>query len=121
MSRPGCTGQTSVVYQTVQVMPAVLAAPQCQGEDHMKRPMKLGLSALALLTGTVLAQSVLPKLAVKPTYRVGFAQTESNNPWRLAQTKSMQDEAKKLGYTLVYTDAGGSTAKQVTDVRSMIA
>ena len=87
----------------------------------MKRPVQLGMIALALVTGTVLAQSMLPKLAVKSTYRVGFAQTESNNPWRLAQTKSMQDEAKRLGYQLVYTDAAGSTAKQVADVRSMIA
>ena len=87
----------------------------------MKRPANFGMLALALVTGTVLAQSMLPKLAVKATYRVGFAQTESNNPWRMAQTKSMQDEAKKLGYQLVYTDAAGSTAKQVADVRSMIA
>ncbi|WP_161880637.1 ABC transporter substrate-binding protein [Deinococcus alpinitundrae] len=87
----------------------------------MKRPANFGMLALALVTGTVLAQSMLPKLAVKATYRVGFAQTESNNPWRIAQTKSMQDEAKKLGYQLVYTDAAGSTAKQVADVRSMIA
>ncbi|MVN87766.1 substrate-binding domain-containing protein [Deinococcus sp. HMF7620] len=86
----------------------------------MKRTtMVLGGVAL-LLTGTVLAQG-LPKLAVKKTYRVGFAQTESNNPWRLAQTKSMQDEARRLGHQLVYTDAAGSTAKQVADVRSMIA
>ena len=87
----------------------------------MKQPAKLGMLALALVTGTVLAQNMLPKLAVKSSYRVGFAQTESNNPWRLAQTKSMQDEAKKLGHQLVYTDAAGSTAKQVADVRSMIA
>ena len=57
----------------------------------------------------------------KDTYKVGFAQTESNNPWRIAQTKSMQDEAAKLGYQLVYTDAAGSAAKQVADVNSMIA
>ena len=87
----------------------------------MQGPVKFGLVALALATGTVLAQTMLPKLAQKATYRVGFAQTESNNPWRLAQTASMQAEAKKNGYTLVYTDAAGSTAKQVTDVRSMIA
>ncbi|GBF06360.1 periplasmic-binding protein/LacI transcriptional regulator [Deinococcus aerius] len=73
-----------------------------------------GLSVFALAQG-------LPKLAVKKTYKVGFAQTESNNPWRLAQTKSMQDEAKKLGWQLVYTDAAGSAAKQVSDVDSMIA
>lgn len=63
----------------------------------------------------------LPKLAQKDTYKVGFAQTESNNPWRLAQTASMQDEAAKRGWQLVYTDAAGSAAKQVSDVNSMIA
>lgn len=63
----------------------------------------------------------LPPLAKKATYKVGFSQTESNNPWRLAQTQSMQDEAKKLGWQLVYTDANSSSAKQVSDVMSMIA
>lgn len=63
----------------------------------------------------------LPKLAMKKTYKVGFAQTESNNPWRLAQTASMKAEAEKLGWQLVYTDAAGSAAKQVADVNSMIA
>ncbi|WP_019586209.1 ABC transporter substrate-binding protein [Deinococcus apachensis] len=76
--------------------------------------------AAAALAAFALAQG-LPKLAVKKTYKVGFAQTESNNPWRLAQTKSMQDEAKKMGWQLVYTDAAGSAAKQVSDVDSMIA
>lgn len=63
----------------------------------------------------------LPTLAKKDKYRVGFAQTESNNPWRLAQTASMKDEAAKKGWELVYTDAAGSAAKQVADVESMIA
>jgi ABC-type sugar transport system substrate-binding protein len=63
----------------------------------------------------------LPKLKEKDKYKVGFAQTESNNPWRLAQTQSMKDEAAKRGWQLVYTDAAGSAAKQVADVRSMIA
>jgi ABC-type sugar transport system substrate-binding protein len=63
----------------------------------------------------------LPKLAAKDKYKVGFAQTESNNPWRIAQTESMKAEAEKLGHQLVYTDAAGSAAKQVADVNSMIA
>lgn len=67
------------------------------------------------------AWAELPKLAKKDTYKVGFAQTESNNPWRLAETASMKDEAQKLGYQLVYTDAAGSAAKQASDVNSMIA
>ena len=33
----------------------------------------------------------------------------------------MKDEAEKLGWQLVYTDAAGSAAKQVADVNSMIA
>ena len=87
-----------------------------------RRTLTLALAALATTGVTVIAVAQgLPKLAQKPTYKVGFAQTESNNPWRLAQTKSMQDEAKRLGYTLVYTDAQGSAAKQVADVDSMIA
>ncbi len=73
----------------------------------------------ALATGAI--ADGLPKLADKKTYKVGFAQTESNNPWRLAQTASMKAEAEKLGWQLVYTDAAGSAAKQVADVNSMIA
>jgi galactofuranose transport system substrate-binding protein len=67
------------------------------------------------------AYAEMAKLAKKDSYKVGFAQTESNNPWRLAQTASMKDEAAKRGWQLVYTDAAGSAAKQVADVRSMIA
>jgi galactofuranose transport system substrate-binding protein len=76
-------------------------------------------AATSLTIGKALAE--LPKLAKKDTYKVGFAQTESNNPWRLGQTTSMQDEAAKRGWQLVYTDAAGSAAKQVADVNSMIA
>ena len=45
---------------------------------------------------------------------------ESNNPWRLAETASMKDEAEKRGCQLVYTDAP-SAAKQVADINRMIA
>ena len=82
---------------------------------------------LTATAGLVVAASVrpsfaaLPPLKKKDVYKVGFAQTESNNPWRVAQTESMQNEAKKLGYQLVYTDAAGSAAKQVADVNSMVA
>src|SRR2546427_5972535 len=85
-----------------------------------RRTVTVALGAGMLIPGT-LVWAELPKLAKKSTYKVGFAQTESNNPWRLAQTQSMQDEAKRLGWQLVYTDAAGSAAKQVADVRSMIA
>lgn len=34
----------------------------------------------ALLAGSVLAKGMLPSLTQQATYRVGFAQTESDNP-----------------------------------------
>ncbi len=88
----------------------------------MKRRILLGAAAmsLALSAGMTLAQG-LPPLAQKDSYKVGFAQTESNNPWRIAQSKSFQDTAATCGWELVATDAGGSAAKQVADVDSMIA
>src|SRR5258707_2193452 len=79
--------------------------------------------AFAFATGmssSSIAQE-LPKLKEKKTYKVGFSQTESNNPWRLAETESVKSEAAKRGFQLVYTDAAGSAAKQVADVNSMIA
>ena len=72
-------------------------------------------------SGTSSSSGELPKLAKKDKYKVGFSQTVSDNPWRLAETKSMQDEAAKRGWEIVVTDAGGSAAKQVADVNSLIS
>ncbi|MBU2329154.1 MAG: substrate-binding domain-containing protein, partial [Alphaproteobacteria bacterium] len=62
-----------------------------------------------------------PPLAQKERYKVGFSQMESNNPWRIAETKSFHDTAEKCNWDLIATDAAGSAAKQVADVDSMIA
>ena len=89
----------------------------------MKKRELLGGIALALglsLGGSALAQE-LPPLKQKDRYKVGFAQTESNNPWRIAQTKSFQAVAAQCGWNLIVTDANGSASKQVADVDSMIA
>lgn len=87
-----------------------------------RRSLLITAGALGAVAATSrFALADLPPLAAKDKYKVGFAQTESNNPWRIAQTKSMQDKAAELGYQLVYTDAAGSAAKQVADVNSMIA
>ncbi len=78
------------------------------------------VAALVLVVGSA-AQAAPPPLAKKSSYRVGFAQTESNNPWRIAESKSFQETAASCNWQLVYTDAAGSAAKQVADVDSMIA
>jgi len=87
---------------------------------HRRHLLIGSISGLAAVT-IFPAFGALPTLKKKDTYKVGFAQTESNNPWRLAQTASMKDEAAKRGCQLVYTDAASSAAKQVSDVNSMIA
>jgi galactofuranose transport system substrate-binding protein len=51
----------------------------------------------------------------------GFAQTENNNPWRIAQTESMEQAARERGVELLVTDAQSSTPKQVSDIQDMIA
>lgn len=86
----------------------------------MKLTASLATLATVLVTTAATAQG-LPPLEQKDQYTVGFAQTESNNPWRIAQTKSFQDTAASCNWNLVYTDAAGSAAKQVADVDSMIA
>jgi galactofuranose transport system substrate-binding protein len=52
---------------------------------------------------------------------VGFSQMENNNPWRIAETESMQNEANERGVDYIATDAQSSTPKQVSDVEDMIA
>src|SRR5271156_439121 len=63
-----------------------------------------GAAMVAAFATSALAEDGPPPLKAKATYKVGFAQTESNNPWRLA-----------------YPDAAASAAKQVADVNSMTA
>ncbi|WP_295951609.1 ABC transporter substrate-binding protein [Rhodoferax sp.] len=77
--------------------------------------------ALAATYFSGAAAADAPKVAQKAAYKVGFAQTESNNPWRLAETKSFQDVAASCGWQVIFTDAGGSAAKQVADIDSLIA
>ena len=64
----------------------------------------------------------LPPLAMKSTYRVGFAQLwEDNGPWRNANTASMQDEAAKRGYELVFDPGTKSDpAEQVDRMQALI-
>ena len=80
-----------------------------------------GDSGTTTQTGTLC--TALPPLAMKSTYRIGFAQLyEENGPWRDANTKSIMDEAAKRGYELVY-DPGTKpdAAEQVARMQALIA
>jgi galactofuranose transport system substrate-binding protein len=52
---------------------------------------------------------------------VGWSQMENNNPWRIAETKSIREEGEKRGIKMVYSDAQSDTAKQISDVEDMVA
>jgi ABC-type sugar transport system substrate-binding protein len=64
----------------------------------------------------------LPPLAMKDSYRVGFAQLwEDHGPWRDANTASMQDEAAARGYEFVYDPGTKSDAsEQVARMNALI-
>ncbi|MEO8905161.1 MAG: ABC transporter substrate-binding protein [Polyangiaceae bacterium] len=70
------------------------------------------------------AVATLPPLAKKDSYRVGFVQVweESANPWRAANTASIQAEAAKRGYELVFeTGSGYGASDEVARMNAVIA
>jgi ribose transport system substrate-binding protein len=85
------------------------------------RPAAFARAATLALAATAAAGGAACARKDSGQYTVGFAQMESNNPWRLAQTASLKAEAAKRGYQLVVTDAQGQTSKQVSDVEDLIA
>ena len=52
---------------------------------------------------------------------MAFSQNASNNPWRLAETASFKEEAQKRGWQLTVTDANNDQAKQIQDIKGLIA
>ena len=89
--------------------------------SHSMRLRKLTAVALAILTLMALALVGCEKKKDKAV--IGFSQMENNNPWRIAETNSIKEEAAKRAdkYDLVLTDAQGQTSKQVSDVEDLIA
>ena len=53
---------------------------------------------------------------------VGFAQSEKEaNPFRIAETQSIKDEASKRGIKLITTNTQSDLNKEISDIQSMIA
>src|SRR3954469_2637626 len=62
----------------------------------------------------------VPKLDLK-TATIGFAQSEKEaNPFRIAETQSIKDEAAKLGVKLITTNAESDLNKEISDIKGMI-
>ena len=52
---------------------------------------------------------------------VGFSQVGAESDWRVAETKSIKDEAARRGVELKFSDAQGKVENQITAIRSFIA
>ncbi len=56
-----------------------------------------------------------------PSATVGFAQSEKEaNPFRIAETQSIKDEAEALGIDLITTNANSDLNKEISDIKSMV-
>jgi ribose transport system substrate-binding protein len=72
--------------------------------------------------GCTLDQYGASKIDLKSAV-VGFSQSEKEaNPFRIAETASITDEAKKIGVKkLLTTNADSNLGKQVSDIQSLVA
>lgn len=61
------------------------------------------------------------KPAAGKTRTVGFAQVGAESDWRVAESKSIKDEAAKRGIDLKFSDAQGKQENQFKAIRSFIA
>lgn len=89
------------------------------------RRWRIALTATALLLALATFVSCGKSGGTKKEGKtvIGFSQMSTDNTWRVAETKSMKDEAAKRAdkYELIYSDAGADTARQIKDVEGMIA
>ena len=86
----------------------------------MRKGIALGLALLLLLGLTGCAGKQEPA-AENASIVVGFSQLGSESSWRIANTVSMEEAAKKYGYGLMMENANQKQEKQIDAIRSFIA
>lgn len=74
-----------------------------------------------LLVAGVLFSACQPTPKQGKTYRIGFSQCTGADAWRRAMLTDMKRELEFYpAYTLLYEDAGNSTARQISQVQSLM-
>ncbi|MDX6258188.1 MAG: galactofuranose transport system substrate-binding protein [Frankiales bacterium] len=93
------------------------AAPAATSNGTAQVTASASAAAGGKCTATALGY---PKVSIKGT-KVGFSQSEPETAaFRIAESKSMKDEAAKQGAIYLHTDANSKTDQQVTDIKSLI-
>ncbi|HEX4924432.1 MAG TPA: ABC transporter substrate-binding protein [Bdellovibrionales bacterium] len=72
---------------------------------------------LAIMLSTILSFAA----SSAPALTVGFSQIGAESAWRTAETRSIQEEAKKRGITLKFSDAQQKQENQIKALRAFIA
>jgi len=106
---------------------AALVAACANPEDETPAPAGSGgeqvvaTDAPATGAGCTLSAYGAPKLDLKDAI-VGFSQSEKEaNPFRIAETQSIRDEAARLGVRqLLVTNAQSQLSKQISDIQDML-
>ncbi|MEG2951507.1 MAG: hypothetical protein RR946_12485, partial [Clostridia bacterium] len=84
----------------------------------IKRVLILGLA----LVNCACATTAVPIASRDShTLKIGFSQMEMTNPWRIAETQSMQQCANDYGAELLLRDADSSVEQQVRDCLELLA
>lgn len=66
-------------------------------------------------------ENATPEAGSSKGMTVGFAQVGAESDWRVAESKSIKDEAAKRGIDLKFSDAQGKQENQFKAIRSFIA
>lgn len=128
------TRRTRALAVCVLLATAGLTATACsksEDGDAAAAPSGSGQAAQQQVTqtpsasaggGCTLSAYGAPKLDLKNAV-VGFSQSEKeDNPFRIAETQSIKDEAARLGVKkLLTTDAQSQLPKQISDIQDMLA
>jgi simple sugar transport system substrate-binding protein len=94
--------------------------PSVQPNAWTRLPALLLACAAALLPAGCGSKDSAPKETSKPMV-VGFSQVGAESDWRVAETKSIKDEAINRGVDLKFSDAQGKQENQIKAIRSFIA
>jgi galactofuranose transport system substrate-binding protein len=120
--------RTRVLAATMLATTTLLASACTKSEDS-NTPSSSGSGGAQVVTsqspsgaGCTLQQTGAPKLDLKNA-TVGFSQSEKEaNPFRIAETQSIKDEAAKVGVKkLLTTNAQSDLSKQISDIQDMLA
>jgi len=90
------------------------------------------VSALVLLLSLVLCIGLLSGCSTQAAVSqpipsqddgilLGFSLFDNSQPWAVAYSKSVFDEAEKRGYRYIFADAQNDTAEQLSDVEALLA